>query len=114
MGYYLLVMLFGELIVIIASSTMLLVICLFYLYFKNRDHKNFLHAGLFFLCCALAIYGQYHIERNFGPAQAIFWAKITYIALFGFIYTFPLFIASLIRKELSKRTKYVLGAITLV
>ncbi|MGB3479255.1 MAG: HD domain-containing phosphohydrolase [bacterium] len=107
-------MLFDKVILIFASSTALLTISLFYLYFKNRDHKNFLHAGLFFLCCSLAIFAQYHIEGNFGPAQAIFWAKMLYIAIFGFIYTFPLFIASLIRKEPSKRTKYILGAITLV
>ena len=114
MGYYLLIMLFGELLLIFASSTTLLTICLFYLYFKNPDHKNFLHAGLFFLCCSLAIYGEYHIERNFGPVQAIFWIKMLYIAIFGFIYTFPLFITSLTGKELGKKTKNLLGIITLV
>lgn len=107
-------MLFDELILIFASSTTLLAICLFYLYFKKRDHKNFLHAGLFFLCCSLAIFGEYHIERNFGPVQAIFWTKTLYIAIFGFICTFPLFIASLTGKEPGKKTKYILGAITLV
>lgn len=107
-------MFFNEITLIFASSVTLLTICLACLYFKNRDNENFLYAVLFFVCCSLALYSEYHIELNSGHAQAIFWSKISYIAIFGFIYTFPAFTAILTGKALRKRTKNLLGIITLV
>lgn len=107
-------MFLSEITLIFASSVTLLTICLACLYFKNRDNENFLYAVLFFVCCSLALYSEYHIELNSGLAQAIFWSKISYIAIFGFIYTFPVFTAILTGKTLSKGAKNLLGTITLV
>ncbi len=107
-------MFIGELTKVFASSVLLLVICLFYLYYRNRNNKDFLYAGLFFVCCTLALFSEYHIEMNSGLAQAIFWSKISYLGIFGFIYTFPVFTAILTGKALRERTKNVLGIITLV
>ena len=103
----------NELSLIFASSITLFVIGLLYLYYKNRDHKDFLYAALFFLCCALALYSEYHLGFNFGETQAIFWSKILYIAIAGFIYTFPVFLLMLTGIKISYRSRIILGTIAI-
>jgi len=107
-------MFINELNLIFASSITLIVVGLFYLYYKNRDHKDFLYGALFFLCCAMALYGEYHLRFNAGSNQAIFWSKILYIALYGFIYTFPVFLLILVGIEISNTSKKILGTLALI
>ena len=99
---------------IFASSIALIVVGLFYLYYKNRDHKDFLYGALFFLCCSLALFSEVHLGFNAGLSQAIFWSKILYVALYGFIYTFPVFLLILVGIEMSNKSKTILGALTII
>ena len=107
-------MLINELNLIFASSITLFVIGLFYLYYKNRDHKDFLYGALFFSCCAVALYSEFHLGFNFGQEQAIFWSKILYIAIAGFIYTFPVFLLVMSGIRITYREKVILGILTII
>jgi len=98
---------------VFATSIALLTVGLVYLYCKSHSNTNFLNAAFFFLCCSMALHSEFHLELNSGPSQAIFWSKMCYISVFGFIYTFPVFTSSLINEQLHKKTKYMLGIVVL-
>jgi putative nucleotidyltransferase with HDIG domain len=93
--------------------TFLLFIGLLYLHLKNRRHEDFYYASLFFFCATIVLFGQYNLELGPAPAMIIFWNKFSYLGIFGFLYTFPLFINSMIVEKLSNKMKLAFGALTL-
>ncbi|UCG91853.1 MAG: HD-GYP domain-containing protein, partial [candidate division WOR-3 bacterium] len=44
----------------------------------------------------------------------VFWHKFSYVGIFGFMYTFPLFINSVILEKLGTRIKILFGTLTLI
>jgi putative nucleotidyltransferase with HDIG domain len=84
-----------------------------FLYLKNTKRNDFLHAALFFLCSTLAIFGERNILLGYVPQQLIIWHKVVYVAIFGYILIFPLFVSALTRRPIIRSVKYILLGITL-
>jgi HD-GYP domain-containing protein (c-di-GMP phosphodiesterase class II) len=103
----------NELNLIFASSITLIALGLFYLYYRNRDNKEFMSAGLFFIGCALSLYAEYHLGFNAGKYRAIFWSKIEYIGILSFIYTFPVFFMVILGLRMRKTAKAILAALAI-
>jgi putative nucleotidyltransferase with HDIG domain len=97
-----------------AIVTFLLFIALLYLYFKNRKEDNFFYASLFFLCVTVAIFSQFLLEFNLTHNRIIFWSKFLYCGIFASMFTFPLFVSSLVGKTLSIEVKITLGIVSIV
>ena len=88
--------------------SILFFLCSLFLFLKNTRQRNFLYAALFFLCTAIAIYGEYNLGQSFLPQQSITWHKTIYCALFGYILVFPLFISSLTQRTINRSVKIIL------
>lgn len=84
-----------------------------FLYLKNMKRTDFLYVALFFLCSALALFGERNTALEFAPQQLVVWHKIIYSALFGYIFIFPLFISALARRPIMRSVKYILFVIAL-
>lgn len=105
-------MLLSQIKSVFACITILLCLSLFFVYFKNRDLKGFLYAGLFFLCSSLYLLGQSHLELNLSPVKAVFWSKVGYAGVFGYAFTVPLIISFIAEREINSIIKKWLGIIT--
>ncbi len=86
---------------------------LFYLYFKNRKAREFFDAGLFFLSTSAIIFAQFHIELKPEVMWALFWNKFEYIGVFSLIYTAPILVISITKKQMPVSLRWVLRIITL-
>lgn len=107
-------MFLNEITLIASSIVFVLTTALFYLYYKNPRNNEFLHAALFFLCCAIVIYCEYYLRLVSEPTGAVFWSKILYVTVAGFIYTFPLFTTTLDKKDMSRNMKIGLGSLSII
>jgi putative nucleotidyltransferase with HDIG domain len=96
------------------SLTIIIFLGLFYLYLKHPKNMNFLYASIPFLCGAISLYGQFELSSGVNIYNAIFWTKFKYIGVFGYIFSFPLFMSSVTKKKMSKPAMIVIGIITLI
>jgi putative nucleotidyltransferase with HDIG domain len=95
------------------TVTFLLFTTMLYLYFKHREEIRFFYGSLFFLCGMVMLFSGMMLELGFFPAHAAFWSKIFYSGGTGYTYTAPLFLLALIRKDLNRGIKIVLGTAAL-
>jgi len=107
-------MIFGHISLAFAYVTIILSASLLYLYLKNQQLGHFFHGGLFLLCGAVVLFAQYHLELGLTSGKAVFWSKFQYWGIFGYMYTFPIFVADIINKKLTYRLKLGLGILTLI
>jgi len=106
-------MIYHQLLLAFSYISAAIFISLVYLYLTHLRIRSFLHAGLFMLCSTVTLYGHYNLEFNaitFGP---VFWTKIVYMGIFGFLYTFPRFATDLIDRKIRPAVKLSLCGIAI-
>jgi putative nucleotidyltransferase with HDIG domain len=91
-----------------------LVMSQLYLYFRSKRNVDFLYASLFFLCGTIFLFGQFQLIHNFSAQSVIFWDKFQNIGTFGYLYTLPLFSATVLRKKISRDIKITLAVLTVI
>jgi putative nucleotidyltransferase with HDIG domain len=65
------------------------------------------------LCSTVTLYGHYNLEFNAISIGPVFWTKIVYMGIFGFLYTFPRFATDLIDKKIRLAVKWSLCGFTI-
>lgn len=83
-----------------------------YLFLTHRRVRSFLHASLFMLCGAVILFAQFVLDTNPDPRLIVFWTKLQYAGIFGYIYTFSRFIYDIIEKKISNRMRAFLLVMT--
>jgi len=94
-----------------ALITFVFFIGLLYLYKKNARNPTFLWTALIFLCSTAVLLGEYFTQVNPTPSVVVFWSRVNYIGVFGFLFAFPLYAASITGKNPGR--KYVAGFLSL-
>jgi putative nucleotidyltransferase with HDIG domain len=80
----------------------------FYLYLTHRRIRSFLHASLFMLCGAVILLAQFYLEEVPSTRAIVWWTKLQYAGIFGYIYTFSRFVYDIIEKAISRRMRLTL------
>jgi len=72
---------------------------LLYLYRKNSSNQTFLWTALTFLWSTVVLVGEYIPLASHAPAAVVFGSRIAYVGVFGFLFVFPRYAASLAGKK---------------
>lgn len=88
---------------VFASISFLISLSCIYLYYKSQKNKDFLYACFPFMCAALSLLTHIQLETVATPETAVYWTKLKYLGVFGYLIAFPLFISSLSKKKVSTR-----------
>jgi putative nucleotidyltransferase with HDIG domain len=91
-------------ICVFASISFLITLSCLYLYYKSNRDKDFLYACFPFICSALLLFAHIQLTAYATPETAVYWTKIKYLGVFGYLIAFPLFISSLSKKKVSTTT----------
>jgi len=94
-----------------ALITFVFFIGLLFLYKENAHNQTFLWTALIFLCSTAVLIGEYIFQVNTTPPAVVFWSRINYLGVFGFLFAFPLYAASITGKKPS--WKYIAGFLSL-
>jgi putative nucleotidyltransferase with HDIG domain len=89
---------------IFASISLLIILSCLFLYFKSNRYTNFLYACFPFICSVLILYTHIQLTTYATPATAVYWTKMKYIGVFGYLTAFPLFISSLSKRKVKTTT----------
>jgi putative nucleotidyltransferase with HDIG domain len=82
-----------------ALITFTFFIGLLFLYWKNPHNQTFLWTAMTFLYSTIALMGEYVPLVNHHPAVVVLWTKIAYFGVFGFLFAFPRYAATLTGKN---------------
>ena len=99
---------------IFASISLLITLSCFYLFYKSNRNKDFLYACFPFICSTLLLFTHYQLTTNATPETAVYWTKIKYLGVFGYLTAFPLFISSLSKKKVNKPTIVIASLLTII
>lgn len=99
---------------VFASISFLITLSCLYLYYKSQKNKDFLYACFPFICATLSLVTHIHLETAATPETAIYWTKIKYIGIFGYLIAFPLFISSLSKKKVGNNALKINGFLTVI
>lgn len=94
-----------------ALITFVFFIGLLFLYKKNAHNQTFLWTSLTFLCSTLVLLGEYFPQIGQPSSGIVFWSRVNYIGVFGFLFAFPLYAASITGKNPTR--KYLFGFLSL-
>ena len=101
-------------ICIFSAISLLIALSCLYLYYKSNKNKDFLYACFPFICSSLLLFTHLQLIAHATPETAVYWTKLKYLGVFGYLTAFPLFISSLSKKKLSTRTIAVSGFLTIL
>ncbi len=67
-----------------------------------------------FVCATLLLFTHFELTTYSTPETAVYWTKLKYLGVFGYLTAFPLFISSLAKKKVSTRTIGICGLATVL
>jgi len=107
-------MVYAHLTFALTIITLLVSLAILYVYVRNPRNKEMLFNFLVFLGSAISLFGLFNIQINTDPTRAVVWTRLTYAGLSGFIFSLPLFVATVTRWPLGRNARIVLANISLV
>lgn len=90
-----------------ALITFVFFIGLLFLYKENARNQTFLSTAIIFLCSTAVLLGEYFTQVSRLPTAVVFWSRVNYAGVFGFLFGFPLYAASITGKKTGR--KYIAG-----
>ncbi len=99
---------------ILTTISLLITLSCLYLYYKSNRNKDFLYASFPFICSTLLLFVHIQLTTYATPETAVYWTKLKYLGVFGYLIAFPLFISSLSKKKVSTRAIGIAGFVTLL
>ncbi len=106
-------MIFQQMLLAFSFITFASCCALFYLWLTHRHIRSFLHVGVYLFFSSVILFSHYHLEFSFTPIGPVFWSKLVYLGIFGYLYAFPSFVGDLIENPPRPVVRRLLACVTL-